>query len=46
MTVYSKAEFEEAKTALASTLSKCEKAQEKLKQGSPQATLTARRIKA
>lgn len=41
-----KLQLEQAKTALSSTLSKCEKALQKLKEGSPQATLTSRRIDA
>ena len=43
---YSKEELTEAIRALDSTLSKCEKAQEKLRVGTPQHTLTKRRIAA
>jgi DNA-binding transcriptional regulator YiaG len=43
---YSKAEFEEAKTALTSTLHKCEKIDESKKLGKSQQTLLDRRIKA
>lgn len=43
---YSKTDLSEAKRAIASTLSKCEKAIEKLREGSPQYTLTKRRIEA
>lgn len=43
---YTKEELTEAIRALDSTLSKCEKAQEKLRAGTPQHTLTKRRIAA
>lgn len=43
---YTKAELEEAKRSIESTLHKCEKALEKLRVGSSQHTLTVRRIKA
>jgi len=39
-------ELEEALRAIASTISKCEKVQPKLKQGTSQHTLLIRRIKA
>lgn len=39
-------ELKQAHCALLSTLSKCEKAFKKLKEGTPQHTLTDRRIKA
>jgi hypothetical protein len=39
-------ELEEALRAITSTISKCEKVQPKLKQGTSQHTLLARRIKA
>jgi hypothetical protein len=42
----SQAELNEALRAINSTISKCEKAQTKLREGSPQHTLTKRRIKA
>ena len=43
---YSKADLEEALRSISSTISKCEKAQMKLREGTPQHTLTERRIKA
>ena len=43
---FSKEELEEALLAIASTISKCEKVQPKLKQGTSQHTLLVRRIKA
>jgi hypothetical protein len=43
---FSKQELEEALRAIASTISKCEKVQPKLRAGSSQHTLLARRIKA
>jgi len=43
---YSHEELAEALRAITSTISKCEKAQEKLREGSPQYTLTVRRVKA
>lgn len=46
MTEYTEADLKEGIYALSSTLSKCEKALIKLKEGSPQHTLTTRRIKA
>lgn len=46
MQPFSKAELEEALRAIASTLSKCEKVQPKLKPGTAQHTLLVRRIKA
>nr|AGS51632.1 hypothetical protein [uncultured bacterium contig00017] len=46
MTEYSKAELEEAKTALTSTLQKCEKIDEGKKLGKSQQTLLDRRIRA
>lgn len=45
MKSYSKAELEEAKTALMSTLHKCEKIDEGKKLGKSQQTLLDRRIK-
>lgn len=39
-------ELEEARRAIASTISKCEKVQPKLKEGTAQHTLLIRRIKA
>jgi hypothetical protein len=39
-------DLEEALRAIASTISKCEKVQPKLKRGTPQHTLLKRRIKA
>ncbi len=46
MNEYTKQELEEAKTALASTLHKCEKMQESGKLQSSQKTLNDRRVKA
>ena len=46
MSDYTKEELEEALRAIASTISKCEKVQPKLKQGTSQYTLLERRIKA
>ena len=46
MSKYTKAELEEAKTALASTLQKCEKIDEGKKLGASQQTLLDRRIRA
>jgi hypothetical protein len=43
---FSKEDLEQALRAIASTISKCEKAQPKLRQGTSQHTLLARRIKA
>ena len=43
---FTRRELEEALGALASTISKCEKAEPKLKPGSSQHTLLVRRIKA
>jgi hypothetical protein len=43
---FTKEELEEALRAIASTISKCEKVQPKLKQGTSQYTLLTRRIKA
>lgn len=43
---YTKEELAEAARALGSTLGKCEKAWEKLREGTPQHTLTKRRIAA
>lgn len=43
---YTKEELQEALRAIASTISKCEKVQPKLKEGTPQHTLLKRRIKA
>ena len=43
---YTKEELKEALRAIASTISKCEKVQPKLKAGTPQHTLLVRRIKA
>jgi len=43
---YTRNELDEAFRAISSTLSKCEKAFEKLEQGTPQYTLLKRRIKA
>jgi hypothetical protein len=43
---FTKEELQEALRAITSTVSKCEKAQPKLKQGTPQYTLLERRIKA
>jgi hypothetical protein len=46
MDPFSKEDLEEALRAIASTISKCEKVDPKLKPGSPQHTLLERRIKA
>lgn len=46
MDSFTKEDLEEALRAIASTISKCEKVQPKLKEGSPQHTLLIRRIKA
>jgi hypothetical protein len=46
MAEYSKEELEEAKTALTSTLRKCEKIDESKKLGKSQQTLLDRRIRA
>lgn len=43
---FTKEELEEALRAIASTISKCEKVQPKLAQGTSQRTLLTRRIKA
>lgn len=43
---FTKEELEEALRAIESTISKCEKVQPKLKQGTSQYTLLIRRIKA
>lgn len=43
---YTKEDLEEALRAIDSTISKCEKVQPKLKQGTSQHTLLIRRIKA
>jgi hypothetical protein len=43
---YTKEELEEALRAITSTISKCEKVQPKLKQGTSSHTLLIRRIKA
>lgn len=43
---FSREDLEEALRAVASTISKCEKVQPKLKPGTSQHTLLARRIKA
>ncbi|MBK9036795.1 MAG: hypothetical protein IPL61_37020 [Myxococcales bacterium] len=43
---FSKEDLEEALRAIASTISKCEKVQPKLRLGTSQHTLLARRIKA
>jgi len=43
---FTKEELEEALRAIVSTISKCEKVQPKLKQGTAQHTLLVRRIKA
>jgi hypothetical protein len=45
MIAYNKYELEEAIKSISSTLSKCEKAFEKLKEGTSQHTLMKRRIK-
>ena len=46
MDKYTKEDLEEALRAIDSTISKCEKVQPKLKQGTSQHTLLMRRIKA
>lgn len=46
MEPYTREELEEALRAIVSTISKCEKVQPKLKEGTPQHTLLVRRIKA
>lgn len=46
MSEFTKQELEEALRAIASTISKCEKVQPKLKEGTSQHTLLIRRIKA
>jgi hypothetical protein len=46
MDSYTKEELEEALRAIASTISKCEKVQPKLKPGTSQHTLLVRRVKA
>jgi hypothetical protein len=46
MDEFTKEELEEALRAITSTISKCEKVQPKLKQGTSQHTLLIRRIKA
>lgn len=46
MDTFSKEELEEALRSIASTISKCEKVQPKLKPGTSQHTLLIRRIKA
>jgi hypothetical protein len=43
---YMREELSEALRAIESTIGKCEKALPKLREGSPQQTLTVRRIKA
>lgn len=43
---FTRGELEEARQAIASTVAKCEKAQPKLRPGTSQHTLLARRIKA
>ena len=43
---FTKQDLEEALRAIASTISKCEKVQPKLRQGTSQHTLLARRIRA
>ena len=43
---FTKDDLEEAARVITSLLHKCEKVQEKLKQGTPQHTLTKNRIKA
>jgi len=44
--MFTKEELEEALRAITSTISKCEKVQPKLKQGTSQHTLLVRRIRA
>jgi len=46
MKIYTKSELDEAHKSISSTLSECEKAFEKLKQGTSQHTLMKRRIEA
>jgi len=46
MKIYTRIELSEAHKSISSTLSKCEKAFEKLKQGTSQYTLMKRRIEA
>jgi hypothetical protein len=46
MSAYAKAELEEALRALRSLTGKCEKAQLKLREGTPQYTLMKNRLKA
>jgi len=46
MEQYTKEELQEALRAITSTISKCEKVQPKLKEGTAQHTLLIRRIKA
>jgi hypothetical protein len=46
LTTYSKDDLEEAKFAINSTISKCEKSFQKMTDKSPQKTLLLRRIKA
>jgi len=46
MSDYTKEDLREALRSIESTVSKCEKVQPKLKQGSPQHSLLARRLKA
>jgi hypothetical protein len=46
MAAYTTEELAEALRAIESTIAKCEKALSKLREGSPQQTLTVRRIKA
>jgi hypothetical protein len=46
MNKFTREELEEALRAISSTISKCEKVQPKLKQGTSQHTLLVRRIKA
>ena len=46
MSEFTKEELEEALRAITSTISKCEKVQPKLKEGTSQHTLLVRRIKA
>ncbi|MDR1245436.1 MAG: hypothetical protein LBK57_00195 [Clostridiales Family XIII bacterium] len=46
MAAYTNEELAEALRAIESTIAKCEKTLPKLREGSPQQTLTVRRIKA
>jgi len=46
MDSFAKEELQEARRAIASTISKCEKAQLKLREGTPQFSLTRNRINA